>query len=64
MNILFALLFKKAFSNVLEGVTSKHYNLSIVHFFKHLDENSSYPQLSYLGTSICVLFYDIRWSMM
>ena len=38
-------------------------NLSNVQFFKHLEENSSYLQQSYLGTSIFVLFYGIRWSM-
>ena len=40
------------------------YNLSNERFFKHLEENSSYLQLSYLGTPICVLFYEIRWSAM
>ena len=38
---------------------SKHFSLTLLN---RLDENSSYLQLSYLDTSIFVLFYVIRWS--
>ena len=39
---------------------SKHFSLTLLN---RLDENSSYlQQLSYLDTSIFVLFYVIRWS--